>query len=781
MILFNDAALRRGEALDGDDFELEKRLSPIYRAILSKETHTPFSVMFSGGWGTGKTSAMQWMDDHLRKVGNGKDEQLRIDTCWFYPWKYQEREDVWKGLIAEVILATMDFEKVDSNKVIKAARQFGKFLGGGFVRLLSGVKGKVDAGDAEVEYDVKEGLTGIIEEYGKHITPQNAYYNAFEQSLKDWVQACYKKDESRLVIFVDDLDRCLPAVALQVLEAIKLYLNVPEVVVVVGVDRQVIDATVAKHYKEALGEGEKIEEKARQYLDKMFQIEVPIAPQDHRVKQYIKTQLDQMEIWQRLEDSHRTMFADAIEQIANINPRSVVRALNTAIVGAESRVTPLQIAQSIQRALISAVLQKASEPKFHDLCLRADGRYFFQQWTRAVLQNPLKSRTLPPDRLDQEPKLGDGDTSFEGSSVEEGEYESGEFGIDSEKRSKLQWEHLEAVATRFPVYRPIMQMNLFRNLLDLEFELEPDDDEQSREEFVRLIAVAGRVPDARVNHEYLASLDRLDLVGPSWNDELFEFVKELLSLRTLTIRRTQITDNGLIQLKDLKPLRALFLSEQRITDVGLEHIKNISWLTDLSLWGAMITDSGLACINHLKDLDQLILGETRVSDEGIAQLTALSKLTTLTLNKTRITEKSIFHLFSCSRRIQFLSLNGTNIGDEAIRYMKDLPLTWLDIADTNVTDEGLARLARPERFWSLDLSGTQITDSGLDYLRTARSLTRLGLGRTRITDSSIHLLSTMTSLNNLDLRGTALSTDRVAALRRMLPKCRMRYETDKYY
>ena len=72
---------------------------------MSPTTETPFSVMVSGGWGTGKTSAMAWLDAHLRKTGDGKRKRLKVDTCWFYPWKYQEREDVWKGLIAEVILA----------------------------------------------------------------------------------------------------------------------------------------------------------------------------------------------------------------------------------------------------------------------------------------------------------------------------------------------------------------------------------------------------------------------------------------------------------------------------------------------------------------------------------------------------------------------------------------------------------------------------------------------------------------------------------------------------
>jgi len=44
-------------------------------------------------------------------------------------------------------------------------------------------------------------------------------------------------EDDRMVIFIDDLDRCLPEVALQVLEALKLYFNIDGVAFVLGIDR----------------------------------------------------------------------------------------------------------------------------------------------------------------------------------------------------------------------------------------------------------------------------------------------------------------------------------------------------------------------------------------------------------------------------------------------------------------------------------------------------------------------------------------------------------------
>jgi hypothetical protein len=56
------------------------------------------------------------------------------------------------------------------------------------------------------------------------------------------------------VIVIDDLDRCLPEKALQVLEAIKLFLDVPGVVFLLAVDREVIEKAVTNKYETSKGD-----------------------------------------------------------------------------------------------------------------------------------------------------------------------------------------------------------------------------------------------------------------------------------------------------------------------------------------------------------------------------------------------------------------------------------------------------------------------------------------------------------------------------------------------
>ena len=102
----------------------------------------------------------------------------------------------------------------------------------------------------------------------------------------------------RIIIYIDDLDRCPPARVVEMLEAIHLLLAVPLFVVVVAVDPRWLLRAIATHYRELLeSAGESVgsaedagyvdpddEELWRstpaQYLEKIFQVVLTLPPLD---------------------------------------------------------------------------------------------------------------------------------------------------------------------------------------------------------------------------------------------------------------------------------------------------------------------------------------------------------------------------------------------------------------------------------------------------------------------------------------------------------------------
>ena len=177
----SDQALRPEEAYL-DSFELVHRLGPVYDILRSPRTSTPMAIAIYGDWGTGKTTAMRWLHsllDTWNKEGKA-DGKLTVRPVWFYPWKYHKREDVWRGLIAEVILSSIRVKGATMADVTKAAKQFGLFLGRSFLHALAAIKIKGEAPGGVVGGELSLGaLRDIVEEYREAAHPEKAYLNEF--------------------------------------------------------------------------------------------------------------------------------------------------------------------------------------------------------------------------------------------------------------------------------------------------------------------------------------------------------------------------------------------------------------------------------------------------------------------------------------------------------------------------------------------------------------------------------------------------------------------------
>lgn len=402
-ILSDHPILRPDEEKDDretDSFAMHTRLGAIYDIIRHKNTRAPIAVAVYGDWGTGKSSAMRWLGERLAewsKLSKAKRKHhFKVRTVWFDPWKFTKREDVWRGLIAEVIISAIEVRGASLKTVVSAARKFGLFLGRSFLNLLTSTEltlGVKEAGaSAKVDLDA---LAKIAEDYRQTAHPEKAFLNDFERELRAWIKDSLAADE-RMVIFIDDLDRCLPEVVLEVLEALKLYLNIPQLIFVVGLDREVVETVVRQHYKEhGLGEA-----KAARYLDKMFQVEVDIPPSERLMAGYLRAQIEALDqvaegYWGKCltgwQAGYREIIEERIAELAESNPREIKRLLNSTLVGgtAAGRNDALghseeqRFTQGCQVYLIQRVLRKFV-PDSAALLRDNDALDFFARWSQFI-------------------------------------------------------------------------------------------------------------------------------------------------------------------------------------------------------------------------------------------------------------------------------------------------------------------------------------------------------------------------------------------------------------
>jgi len=109
---------------------------------------------------------------------------------------------------------------------------------------------------------------------------------------------------NRIVLYIDDLDRCPPERVVQVLQAVHLLLAFPLFVVVVAVDARWLAQSLQKHYQELLAtnarrdgmelsEGFGRQASPQDYLEKIFQIPFWVRPLPERARIRIVTDLVQ--------------------------------------------------------------------------------------------------------------------------------------------------------------------------------------------------------------------------------------------------------------------------------------------------------------------------------------------------------------------------------------------------------------------------------------------------------------------------------------------------------
>lgn len=82
-------------------------------------------------------------------------------------------------------------------------------------------------------------------------------YEAVREFRKDFEALINNSKQGKIVVLIDDLDRCLPRHIIDNLEAIKLFLNVPKTAFVIAADRFIVSNAIKSEYKTIIEEGEK--------------------------------------------------------------------------------------------------------------------------------------------------------------------------------------------------------------------------------------------------------------------------------------------------------------------------------------------------------------------------------------------------------------------------------------------------------------------------------------------------------------------------------------------
>ena len=337
-----------------------------------KQNHKlPFTVGIFGEWGEGKTTMVNFLKLHLTPKLEGPPSPFYFVS--FSAWPYTTSEKLWRALILEIakVLYGVDPKTLETEQPRQPPKsrpdmigRFTEFLHGDLFRAKTpprelsdyeklvadldrtdygkiskrrpgesldedAVMSAVVSGALSVLGTVSPlaaGIRALIGGEPKLSSEQEAEANG-EEAANEEVQALprfqrlfrklleTKIGKAPVYVFIDDLDRAQPDVALDIMESIRIALSEGDCIYIIAVDERLIAQGLRLRYRELFAEDKEatIASKGQEYLEKIIQFRTRVPPRTPEQTQRLIA----------AEFPHWTPAGDIIQSIVGNNPRRV--------------------------------------------------------------------------------------------------------------------------------------------------------------------------------------------------------------------------------------------------------------------------------------------------------------------------------------------------------------------------------------------------------------------------------------------------------------------------
>jgi uncharacterized protein YjbI with pentapeptide repeats len=304
-----------------------------------KNSYPKFSIGIYGEWGTGKTTLMRSiyykLEDNNKKLKDN-NQKISIIPVWFNAWRYEREEQF--AIIP--LLKTIAYEIPDEEqfkdlkqKIKKGSINFLKKIPDIIPSIVESYfgKGARKITDTAIDSFKKELIPKL--ELLAEVDKDTIYFEGLDNIQKEVQKIRDKNDSFKIVVFVDDLDRCSPNKALQVLESIKVFLDIDGFIYVIGLSFNKISQLITAYYKEKYKE---IGIEGDQYLKKIIQIPIILSDWNSDdikdlIQDFIEDKVIVNEDYQKIIQEYIDLISTGLEE----NPRETKRFLNNFIVAQE--------------------------------------------------------------------------------------------------------------------------------------------------------------------------------------------------------------------------------------------------------------------------------------------------------------------------------------------------------------------------------------------------------------------------------------------------------------
>lgn len=360
--------------------------------VINDESILPVTIGVFGDWGSGKSSILKIVEQELK---NDQEEEFHDGTLvlYFNGWVFEGYDDA-KAALLESIIEKFAKHKDIGHKVKDKTEKLLKSVK--WMRLLGLSFKKVVIPGAAAYFTGGLSLLPFLAKEFSQYKPEELVEKLQSEEVEDFLKDILKKSEDedvtlvrefrddfkdmldkseikKLVVIIDDLDRCAPDRLIENLEAIKLFLNVEKTAFVIGADPRIVRHAIEHRYKtDSIENADDPDSRNKRivsdYLEKLIQVPYYLPKlSDNEVETYLTLLFCKREmgtdfqkvieafrknrdtnryevfglgdIQDILNDDQKKKLADSVSIIASLspviteglkgNPRQIKRFLNT--------------------------------------------------------------------------------------------------------------------------------------------------------------------------------------------------------------------------------------------------------------------------------------------------------------------------------------------------------------------------------------------------------------------------------------------------------------------
>lgn len=386
-----------------DHIGFKPYVQSLARMIRHKETSTPLTIGIYGPWGTGKTSFMMQLENEINHLSiQDVNNKKKIFHVKFDAWKHQTNEKVWAALLQTIPLQLEKdlglFERLYRrfahawSKLDFVAKNTFRFIFWVTIIILTFqctfyFKSGDWFIDPKFNFFPALGLLvtwkNILPSLGRILSPLGLDLSGLvnKKSLKDHVKSVYEFTgdlkniieanigrEGRLILYIDDLDRCSPDNVTGVIEALNVFLDAKQCVFILGMDHEKIAKSIGVKYKDLCGNDDPIEY-GNSFLEKIVQLPINLPFMGDDDTKYLSGQL--LSLDETLDDQvHAPPIYDnnrPQNEFVDIDFPNVFKSdLKEALIYLKPR-SPRNIKRFINKAWFYFLLSKVDNETFKDV------------------------------------------------------------------------------------------------------------------------------------------------------------------------------------------------------------------------------------------------------------------------------------------------------------------------------------------------------------------------------------------------------------------------------